>query len=166
MTRGWAIFSHQTHLPWSFHRGLARDGLCRELAPRDPRTVRVAPRVVRRWTRDVVAGQSFGDGVDAATRDELGEDPDKLVQALAIGSLGGVRMRSRANDHVAVRRTPTRKRPSSLACALIAALTRFRFPLLMPPNTDTTRSCASFLGSIGPPLQALRAIFPFYVPGC
>ena len=51
-------------------------------------------------------------------------------------------------------------RPSISACAAMALRTRifmrFRSPLLISPNTDITRSCASFTGSIGPPTSGTQ----------
>ena len=36
------------------------------------------------------------------------------------------------------------------------SLTRLRSPLLMPPNTDMTRSRASLSGSMGPPISGTQ----------
>ena len=55
--------------------GVDEDRADGELVPRDPRAVLVPLGVVRGRAQDVIAGQAFGDGVEAVPRDELGEDP-------------------------------------------------------------------------------------------
>jgi hypothetical protein len=81
------------------------------LRPRNAAPMTVAVRVVRGRARDPVAGQVLGDRVQAVPGSELGEDPfddgrgglvtGEGVQALAVGSLGRIRMRARVDQPVA-----------------------------------------------------------------
>jgi hypothetical protein len=63
-------------------------------------------------------------------------------------------------EKVPVGRAATQERATSLAWAAMAVRTRililFRSPLLIPLNTDMTRSWASFFGSIGLPRHPQR----------
>ena len=94
--------------------GVDEDRADGELVPRDAAAVLVALGVVRGRAGDAVAGEAFGDGVEAVPGDELGEDPRddrgglgvevELVQPLAVRCLGRVGVRSRVRDQVPVGR--------------------------------------------------------------
>jgi hypothetical protein len=78
--------------------GVAHDDADGGLGPAFPDAVPVAGPVVLGGGGDLVAGESFGDGEQAAPGEVLGEDPPdypvgvrvcfQLVQALAVGSFG------------------------------------------------------------------------------
>jgi hypothetical protein len=118
--------------------------------------------------------ETLGDGVETVARDELGEDPGdnrfgfrieiEAVESLAVRRLGGVGVRSGVHDLVPVGRASAEETALVGGCAPMAALTRilirFRSPLLIPPNTDMTRSWASFFGSIGPPTSGTQSGTP------
>src|SRR5712691_8444278 len=95
--------------------GVAHDGADGALGPSLSGAVRVAGRVVLGRGGDLVAGESLGDGEQAPPGEVLGEDPPhhprglgvgfQLVQALAVGGLGGVGVRPGVGDPVAVGRS-------------------------------------------------------------
>ncbi|HEX3962493.1 MAG TPA: hypothetical protein VHZ03_38670 [Trebonia sp.] len=104
--------------------GVAEDRADGALRPGDAVPVGVAFRVVRGRAGDAVTREAFGDGEDAAAGDELGEDPlnhgsrlgieGELVHPLPVCRLGGVGVRSRVHEQVAVRRAPAEEPPLDL----------------------------------------------------
>src|SRR6266567_6834707 len=84
--------------------GVAQDDSNSGFGPAFAGAVPVAGPVVLRRGRDPVAGEALGDGEQAAPGEVLGEDPPdhpgglgvgfQLVQALAVGGLGRVRVRA------------------------------------------------------------------------
>jgi hypothetical protein len=109
--------------------------------------VGVAGRVGGRRGQDPIAGEPFGDGVDARPGEVFAVDAlhdrggDRVgfqpVQALAVGGLGGVRVWSGVGEPVAVGWASAEEAASIAAWAAIAdrtrILMRLRSPLLMPP---------------------------------
>jgi hypothetical protein len=101
--------------------GVAQNGADGGLGPAFPGPVPVAGPVLLGRGRDPVAGKSLGDGVQAAPGEVLGEGPPdcrvgvrvwfQLVQALAVGCLGRVGVRSGVGDPVAVGR-PAAEEPA------------------------------------------------------
>ena len=101
--------------------GVGHDDADGGLGPAFPGAVPVAGPVVLGRGGDLVAGEPFGDGEQAAPGEVLGEDPPdhpggagvgfQLVQALAVGGLGRVGVRPGVGEPVAVGR-PAAEEPA------------------------------------------------------